>query len=116
VLRKDKEAEAERAAAIVFDSQRLHSTRQAGGVLIYVSLFERKVIVLADDGAMKALDQSTLDAICTAAVKNIQANKRSATFLEAIETLEPLLAKELPIGDGDVDELPNRLVCIHPRP
>lgn len=116
VLRKDKQAEAERAATIVFASQRLHSTRQAGGVLMYVSLFEHKVIVLADDGAMKALDLSALDAICAAAVANIKAGKRAATFLEAIETLQPLLAKELPIGEGDVDELPNRLVCIHPRP
>ncbi|MBT4864239.1 MAG: hypothetical protein HON53_03845 [Planctomycetaceae bacterium] len=116
VRQKDKLAEAERAASIVFSSQRLHSTRHVGGVLVYVSLFERKVIVLADDGAMKVLEPSMLDAICESAVKNIKDGKRVETFLDAVKALEPPLTESLPIGDNDVNELPDHLVCIHPRP
>ena len=93
-----------------------HTIGQAGGVLVYVTLFERKVIVLADDGAMKALEPSTLSSICDSAVSKIKAGQRVAMFLDALEMLGPLLTETLAIGDEDTDELPNHLVCIHPRP
>ena len=116
VIQKQRDAEVNRAAAIVFNAQRLHTTRHSAGVLIYLSLFEHRVVVLADAGAMKALDQSILDSICAEAAASLKAGKRLDSILTAIATLKPLLTKQLPIEGDNIDELPNQLICIHPRP
>ena len=50
-------AEVERAASHVFAVARLASTRQRGGLLVYVSIFERRVVVLADTGAARLLGE-----------------------------------------------------------
>jgi putative membrane protein len=113
---REVEDETRRAASAVFAMKRLRSTRESGGVLIYVSLFERRVVVLADDGVMKAAGQNLLDEIRNIAVRNLRQGKTVETFTETIHAAEEELSQKLPNQKDDVDELSNKLLIFHPRP
>jgi len=108
--------ECARAASVVFGQRRLASTRTRSGLLIYVSLAERRVVVLGDDRVMAAAGQALLDRLRDLAVDRLRGGRRAETFLDTIQTAAQELAAKMPPEPGNPDELPNELVCIHPRP
>lgn len=110
------EGEVARAADHVFAACRLTSTRQRGGVLLFVSLFERRVVVLADSNAMSGLGPEGLAALRDVAVAHLGAGRRLETFLAAIAEGARRLAVSLPPADTPPNALSNTLVVFHPRP
>lgn len=110
------EAELARAASQVFVSQRLASTRAKGGVLLYVSLFERRVLVLADEGAFAVLGQEGVDALRDQAIAKLRAGERAATFQETVAAIAERLESALPCEADDTNELADELLVFHPRP
>lgn len=116
VSEKEMEEETERAASHVFAVQRVSSTRARGGLLIYLSLFERRVVVLTDDGVMKACGQTLVSRVRDLALKRLAEGQRTDTFIDAIQSAAEPLAQAMPIEKDDANELPNRLLIFHPRP
>jgi putative membrane protein len=116
VQRQELEAETLRAAWYIFAQQCISSTRHAGGLLIYVSLFERRAVVLGDKGIVSHLGQEFLDQLRDVAVANLRKRDRLKTFLESVELAAEKLSAPLPYTESDANELPNHLVIIHPRP
>jgi len=116
VSRREMQVETERAASHVFAQRRLSSTRKRGGVLVYVSIFERLIVVLTDEGVLQAAGQRFAQELRDQAVACLRENKRVETFTDTVrigaERLESLLAVE----KDDVNELSNRLLTFHPRP
>lgn len=106
--------ETARAASHVFATQRCGSTRRGGGVLIYLSLFERRVIILADRGA--ALDEAALQKLRDLALEHLKRGERVQAFTAPIAAAADLLEKTLPYQPDDQNELPDELIVIHPRP
>jgi putative membrane protein len=106
----------ERAAAHVFYTQRLASTRTRGGLLIYVSLLEREVVVLADEGARGAIDENGLAALRDLARSKLQSGDRVGTFVATTRVAADRLSTTMPPNAIDGDELPNALRLYHPRP
>jgi len=115
VLRRHMEVETDRSASKVFVERRLRSTRDAGGLLLYVSAFERRAVVLADDGVLSRVGQPFLDTLRDTAIANLKQGKRSEAFLETVSLATEKLAEVLPNQDTE-DELPNNLLRFHPRP
>lgn len=116
VRERELDEEVNHAARAVFTAQRLHSTRDAGGVLLYISLFERRAVVLADDGVVKKVGAEFEARLRDIAIGQLRAGGRAATFIETVKAAASELAGPLPRQEDDVNELPNHLVCIHPRP
>ena len=116
VSRDEMDEETLRAAQYVFGFEGLTRTRGRGGLLIYVSLHEHRVIVLADEGLKKAMGQAFLDKMRDHAVNHLRAGERVETFTETIETALGELEQALPRRPDDKDELPDHLLLIHPRP
>lgn len=108
--------ECARAAVVVFGQRRLASTRSRSGLLIYVSLAERRVVVLGDDCVTKAAGQALLDRLRDLAVDRLRAGRRLETFVDSIQAATRELAAKMPPNPVNPDELSNELVCIHPRP
>lgn len=100
----------EESAAHEFFRQSLHNTAQRTGVLLYVSLFERRVVVLGDEGIAAAVEQGEwkqLNAlILDAAARGALAEGLSA----AVERMGTILAQHFPWTEADRDELPNHVV------
>lgn len=113
---REMKEETLRTARHVFVVERLASSRSRGGVLVYVSLFERRVAVLADKGVMDALGEPLVLELRDLALARLRDGRRKETFTDAIRLAAERLAPALPAAAGNADELPTHLRVFHPRP
>lgn len=111
----EMEREVYRGAAQVFAEEQIFSTRCAGGLLVYISLFERRVVVLADRAALEAVGQPFLETLRDVAIEHLKKGDRGQTLLSTVQQASEKLSQELP-KSGDFDELPNHVLCFHPCP
>jgi putative membrane protein len=100
-------AEVEEKALVAFLEHRLYQTRDATGVLILISLFERRVRVLADSGISTVVPQQEWDGIVATITAGIRAGKTCDALCTAIGRCGDLLAERFPCKTDDTDELPN---------
>lgn len=112
VSRTELDEEVEAGADRAWVRSRVGSTKARTGVLVYVSLFERRVVVRLDE-AVK--DPAFAAALCEKAVAGLKAGKREAVLVELIDATADALAGKLPPAAQRSDELPNHLVTLHPR-
>lgn len=103
--------EVQRHAREAFFDQRIHHTTGATGVLIYVSLFERTVCILADAAVMDVLPEGEIDRRCAALTEKMK-TAPAAGLIETIASLGETLCGPLPREADDVDELENAVVLI----
>jgi putative membrane protein len=107
-----KRRRAGRLAWEQFFAQNLHLTRQRTGVLLFVSVAEHYVEILADKGINDKVKQDAWDNIVADFIKRVKAREITEGFLSAIGACGELLAESFPRSEGDVDELPNRFIEI----
>lgn len=93
-------------AETAFLQEEIFNTRQRTGILIFISFFEHEVIVMADRGISKVVDQKEWDNVVRIMIENI----RSGKLVEGIEAAikrcgEILLAKGFVKTEDDVNEL-----------
>ena len=103
--------EVEEAAVTRFFRHGLHRTRDATGVLIYISVFEHKVWVLADRGINAKLDQQTWDDIVQTITRGIKSGRQADAICEAVGQVGELLEAHFPIRPDDTDELSNVIIA-----
>ena len=116
--RGEMHAEVNARARQAFFDQRIRRTAGRGGVLLYVSLFERMAVVLADEVAAQKLGESGVNQLRDHLTDRLRA--KSATggkgvtdaIGESVRVAGERLAAALPRQPGDVNELPNDLVVI----
>ena len=94
-----------RAARATFVERGIRRTRDATGILVYISVVERMAELIADDGILAAVSAEDWAAAC-AAVDAAVADGAVATA-RALERLAPILAHALPAPHDDVNELPD---------
>ena len=95
-----------------FLAQGLHRTAGRTGVLLFVSVAERYVEVLADSGINDKVEAGTWDGLVAGFLAKVKAGQVAEGFLEAIETCGARLAEHFPKPPGNKNELPNHLVEI----
>lgn len=98
-----------RAAHQAFLQFQITHTENATGILIYVSLFERTVVVLADRSINQKKSKETWDEVRDLLINGLKENKGARGFVEAIHKCGEILAKEFPIQANDQNELKNEL-------
>jgi putative membrane protein len=97
-------AAATRGAHAAFGELGIAKTRQRGGVLVYVALFERTAVVVADEGVPTALLGAPY-AARVAALTSASARLDFEAFVTELAGFGPLLASVLPRRPDDVNEL-----------
>jgi putative membrane protein len=93
-----------------FTGQGLHHTRAETGILIFVSLFEHRVVVLADRGINAKVETGTWEEIVGMITEALKSGRASEGFCKAIERCGEILARHFPRAADDRDELSNKLV------
>jgi putative membrane protein len=95
------------AARAAFVDLGISRTSGRTGILVYASMFEKRVEVVSDIG----IDAAVLGAPFAEAVASLDAAVRRGPsfpdFIGALRSLGPILAKALPRLEGDVNELPD---------
>lgn len=93
-----------------FYQQGLYKTRDATGVLFFISLFEHRVWVLADQGIYEKISQENLQAHATDIAAGIKDGRAAAALCEEIRRAGQVLAHHFPVRDDDTNELPDQIL------
>ncbi len=88
----------------------LHRTEAATGVLIFVSLLERRVVVLADEGIHAQVAPDFWDDVDHLILDGIRKGSLREGLTAGIERAGEQLAKSFPWKEGDRNEIPNRVI------
>jgi putative membrane protein len=93
-------------AAAMFYEAGIANTNAEMGVLIYVSLLERRLELIADRGVLKAVPPLEWNQNLFA-LKQAGSNPHPETLLQALRELGTLLGKHLPATGDNPNELPD---------
>ncbi len=93
-----------------FAGHGLHYTKNHTGILIFASLLERRVVVLADRGINERVAPGTWQVVVDTVTDSLKSGKPCDGFCNAIERCGDILAVHFPRQTDDQDELPNTLV------
>lgn len=97
-------------AETAFLEEEVFNTRQRTGILIFVSFFEHEVIVMADKGISKVVDQKEWDSLVRIIIEHIKKGKITDGIVSAITRCgDILLEKGFVITPDDVNELGDEL-------
>jgi len=104
-LAKDTEI----SARAIFQKAGLYHTTAKIGVLIYVSLFEKSVYILADRGAENAIPAGEWEKMRREFQEIFNSPDISEALLSNLEKYQPIFAKYIPPIENDINELPDNL-------
>lgn len=97
-------------ALLSFYRQGLHRTRDATGVLFFISLFERKVRVMADKGIYEKISPETLQSYADEVALGVRNGTAAAALCGEIERVGLILAEHFPIKSDDSNELADEVI------
>jgi len=103
VRRRSLEENARTHGRAAFVDLGISRTKDRSGLLVYVSVFERAVILVPDIG----IDTKKLGNHATELERALDAGADVDRFVDALKALKKPLSRELPRRDDDVNELPD---------
>jgi len=96
-----------RQAMRVFYEKGLHRTRNANGILIFISLLERKVWILGDRGINAVIPPEHWVTLASALSSGIRQGQLTEALVGVITEVGDVLRQHFPIRPDDVNELPD---------
>jgi putative membrane protein len=101
---------ARQRAETAFLEEEVFATRDRTGILIFVALFERRVVVMGDAGINQAVPDGAWEHVVADLAAGIRARRPGEALEAAIAECGRLLAEhKVEIRTDDTDELPNEL-------
>ena len=105
-----KRQRAARLAREQFLMQNLHHTAGRTGIMLFVSVAERYVEVIADKGINDAVEAGAWEDVVARFVARVKAGRITEGFVDAVEACGEHLARHFPVQAGDRNELPDHLI------
>jgi len=102
------EVEVRQYAESLFLSKELFATSNRTGILVLVSLFERKIVILPDKGLSDQLTNDAMQSIITAMTQLLKRNEISRAFESGLEQLSHTLETSVQ-GKGE-NELSDEII------
>lgn len=102
--------EVEEAAVTSFFKQGLYRTKDGTGILIFISVFERKVWVLADRGIDAKVSGDHWRSVVAGITEGIRIKQAAAAICLAVDTVGRTLSEHFPVAPDDINELENVIV------
>jgi putative membrane protein len=112
---KEMEEEVREAAHIQFFRKGLYRTAEETGVLIYVSVFERRVWVLGDRGINAVIPEAQWNGVVATILQAIREGRPAEGICRAVGEVASILKAKFPIKRGDQNELENLIVEEEPH-
>jgi putative membrane protein len=99
-----------RRAVTVFRAAAERRTEGRTGILIYLSMGERRAEIVADEAILKVTDEHTWGEAMAALLVEVRAGRPGDGIVAAIERVGTVLAEHFPRSAGDVNEIPDKLI------
>ncbi len=109
---KTKQRNSEIYARALFQKGQIYETDTRQGILIYVSSFEEKVILIEDKNVTKRIpfqELQDLKKLFSSSFDSFSSSKTSSNILAAMQKLSEVASKYIPIEPDDVNEIPDDL-------
>lgn len=97
-------------AQLELQTSNVKNTKDSTGVLIFVSLLEKQVCVLADKAVSKHFKDKDWQDVVNLILKGLKNKNMAQGFEDGILKCGNLLQKEFPIQKNDINELENCLI------
>lgn len=108
--RRLADAEVREAALAAFYGEGLYRTRQENGILLYISVVEQKVWILADAGINSRIEPRVWEEVVTELTAGIKSGRRCEAICQAVRRVGSILQSHFPYKKSDQDELHNLIV------
>ena len=96
----------------LFSRYRIWDTEENCGVLVYINLADRKVEIIADRGAGRALSAAEWHAVCRTMTEGFARGEFHDSTLAGLQRLNGLLAQHFPQDGPQANQLPDRPVML----
>ncbi len=106
----DLDAQVAMRAEVEYFEAGLTGTNDSVGILLFVSLVERRAVVLADQGIVAKLPDDTWKEVCKILIEGSKRRNMEQAFVDAINTCSDLLQPHFPRKDNDKNELKDQLI------
>jgi putative membrane protein len=99
-----------RRAVTIFQAAASGRTTGRTGILIYLSLAERRAEIIADEAILKVTDDHTWGEAMAALLAEIRDGRVGDGICAAIERVGAVLAEHFPRSTDDLNEIPDKLI------
>ena len=110
LFRSETEAEVQKAAFTAFYEEQLFKTKDANGILIYISLLEHRAWILADSGINDRIEPQQWDTAMQLITRGIKDGCACDALCQAIGMIGDIIEKEFPIQQDDKNELHDLII------
>lgn len=116
VFKAEQDAEVRRSVHQVFSQQGIGKTSNRGGLLLYLSLFERRLEVHGDSTIGKRISAEDLESIRDAVLLGVRQGRIADGLIAGLDCAEATLARVFPPTTCPRETLTNSVLLFHPRP
>src|SRR5437764_12892671 len=99
-----------RRAVASFQAAAGGRTTGKSGVLIYLSLAERRAEIVADEAILKVTDEHPWGEAMHALIEHLRSGRPGDGICAAVERVGAVLAEHFPHTTGDTNEIPDKLI------
>ena len=105
-----KQRRVRRRAVAVFRAAAERRTTGRTGILIYLSMGERRAEIVADDAILKVTDGDTWGEAMAALIEHVRDGRPGDGIVAAVERVGAVLAEHFPRSAADTNEIPDKLI------
>ncbi len=110
VSQADQKFQVEERALLEFYQTGIVNTKARTGILLFLSVMERKAVVLADEAISQKLPPETWNEICQIMVDGVRKGDTATGLVKAIEACGQVLAQHFPAQELNPNELKDHLI------
>jgi len=105
---REMETKVSSRALHAFYEHELHKTKESTGILIFASLLERRVQILADRGIHEKVGDREWKKAADLLTRALEERRTGDGFCQAVTVCAEVLAQHFPAGSENSNELPNQ--------
>ena len=99
-----------RRAIAIFQAAAAGRTTDGTGILIYLSMGERRAEIIADQAILKVTDEHAWGEAMTALIAEVRQGRPADGIVAAIERVGVVLADHFPRSEHDINQIPDKLI------
>ena len=107
IRKNEKKRQVQIMAHAIFSKSKIYETKKRTGLLIFVSLLEKQLIVKADKKLYEAIPQEEWDIMQKEMESSITFGNLQADFLDNLKKTGAIFSKYIPVEEPNINELPD---------